>query len=523
MQMRTKLTALALLVAALAVGGMLGSVLTDAGGRPATAAPAAGQAELASELPATAATGLTDVASLERAVAASPRDVHALTYLGYGYLQRWRETADASYLPRAATALGRAQRLAPDDALVVTGLGSLALTQHEFRRALQLGRRAQGLAPYSAGPYGIVGDALVELGRYRQAFASFEKMSALKPNVASYARIAYARELLGDVDGAVAAMGLAVDAAAGQREAGAWSRVELAKLELQRGRLAEAAHLLRDALVLLPGYVLANEQLARVDAARGRLGPAIARARLASEAVPLPQVVSLLGDLYQRDGTDSRRPQAGGDGRRDRPSARRERRPHRSRGGPVRRRPPAPRLAGSSSARRRRGHSGPRSTGTTWSRGRSPVRAAAARPVRGRSARSGSGPATRSSSSTAPGSRPASATGARPGRGRAAHSQQARTSPCAGRQMSAGWRPNPPNRSGGRHEQAAYRTPDGRSRDEEGTCSARARGGPCRSRCGGDVHRQRPVERASVESLGGAADQPGSTRRQHRPVRVRQP
>ena len=302
MQMRTKLTALAALIAALAVGGMLGSVLTEAGGRTATAAPAAGQAQLASELPATAATGLTDVASLERAVTASPRDVHALTYLGYGYLQRWRETADASYLPRATTALGRAQRIAPEDPLVVTGLGSLALTRHEFRTALQLGRRAQALAPYSAGPYGIVGDALVELGRYRQAFASFEKMSALKPNVASYARIAYARELLGDVDGAVAAMRLAVDAAAGQREAGAWSRVELAKLEIQRGRLSEATHLLRDALVLLPGYVLANEQLARVDAARGRLGPAIARARLASEAVPLPQVVSLLGDLYERDG-----------------------------------------------------------------------------------------------------------------------------------------------------------------------------------------------------------------------------
>ena len=48
--------------------------------------------------------------------------------------------------------------------------------------------------------------------------------------------------------------------------------------------------------------MLANEQLARVEAARGRLGPAIARARIASEAVPLPQVVSLLGDLYERDG-----------------------------------------------------------------------------------------------------------------------------------------------------------------------------------------------------------------------------
>ena len=438
MQMRTKLTALALLVAALAVGGMLGSVLTDAGGRPATAAPAAGQAELASELPATAATGLTDVASLERAVAASPRDVHALTYLGYGYLQRWRETADASYLPRAATALGRAQRVAPDDPLVVTGLGSLALTQHEFRRALQLGRRAQGLAPYSAGPYGIVGDALVELGRYRQAFASFEKMSALKPNVASYARIAYARELLGDVDGAVAAMrprrrrrcgpagsgGLVAGRAREARDP-AWQAVGGGTSPARRPRP--------------PARLRARERAAR--AGRRRARPARPRDRAGPARVGGGAAAA--GRLAPRRSvrtgrTDGRRAQAGGDRRRDRPSARRERDPHRSRGGALRRRPSRAASRRSSRARRRRGHSGPRSTGTTWSRGRSPVRAAAARPVRGRSARSGSGPVTRSSSSTAPGSRAASATGARPGRGRAALSQQARTSPCAGPRTSAG-------------------------------------------------------------------------------------
>jgi Flp pilus assembly protein TadD len=42
--------------------------------------------------------------------------------------------------------------------------------------------------------------------------------------------------------------------------------------------------------------------LARVEAAQGRLGPAISRTRVASEAVPLPQIVSLLGDLYARAG-----------------------------------------------------------------------------------------------------------------------------------------------------------------------------------------------------------------------------
>src|SRR5438034_1316869 len=84
--------------------------------------------------------------------------------------------------------------------------------------ALLLGRLAIRLAPYSANPYGIEGDALLELGRYSQAFAAFQKMVDLKPNLSSYARVSYARELRGDLPGAITAMRMALDASAGDRE-----------------------------------------------------------------------------------------------------------------------------------------------------------------------------------------------------------------------------------------------------------------------------------------------------------------
>ena len=152
----------------------------------------------------------------------------ALIELGYAYQQRWRETGDASYLPRAGEALRRARSLAPRDPLAVTGQGLLALTRHDFRRALVLGRLAVRLAPGSARPYGVVGDALLELGRYREAFAAFDRMAALKPSLAAYARVAYARELIGRVGGAIAAMELALDSAGGHPEPTAWTHVELA-------------------------------------------------------------------------------------------------------------------------------------------------------------------------------------------------------------------------------------------------------------------------------------------------------
>ncbi len=293
-----------LLAVAIAVGAFLGGIVTE--GR---------SAQPGRDLPASVATALADAApgpvgrstalqvrELEDDVVRRPRDVAVLTALGYGYLQRWRETADASFLPRASEALDRARTLRPGDPLVLTGLGSLALTQHEFRRALSIGRDAVQAAPDSARPYGVVGDALLELGRYPQAFATFERMVAIRPSVASYARVAYARELTGDRAGASAAMQLALDAAGGQPEASAWVSVELAKLDLASGRLAPASHHVADALTLVPGYVFAEELRARIEAARGHLSAAIRIARRAAESVPLPQIVSLLADLEERAG-----------------------------------------------------------------------------------------------------------------------------------------------------------------------------------------------------------------------------
>ena len=243
-----------------------------------------------------------DLSRLEAAVRADPADVGSLLELGYAYQQRWRETGDASYLPRAGEALRRARSLAPRDALAVTGLGLLALTRHDFRRALVLGRLAVRLAPGSARPYGVVGDALLELGRYREAFAAFDRMAALKPSLAAYARVAYARELIGRVDGAIAAMELALDSAGGHPEPTAWTHVELAKLHFGRGELRRAERHYRSALAAFPGYPYAYDGLARVEAARGRLPRAIALERSAVEAVPLPQFVAELGELLERAG-----------------------------------------------------------------------------------------------------------------------------------------------------------------------------------------------------------------------------
>ncbi|HEU5212986.1 MAG TPA: hypothetical protein VFU10_09480 [Gaiellaceae bacterium] len=272
------------------------------GGALRTSQGAAGAAPVARSAPPPAHGTEADVRRQQAAVRGDPADVRALTALGFAYEQRMRETADPTYLTKADGVLRHALRLAPRSADAVVGLGSLALSRHQFGHAVVLGRRAQRLAPGAGLPYGIEGDGLLELGRYRAAFKAFTDMVHAEPGASAYARISYARELIGNRTGAEAAMRLALEASQGQAEPTAWARVELGKLLFGSGRTRAAVRQFRIAQVLMPGYPQALDSLARAEAALGRQQRAIRLANRAVETVPLPQFVTTLADLLQANG-----------------------------------------------------------------------------------------------------------------------------------------------------------------------------------------------------------------------------
>jgi tetratricopeptide (TPR) repeat protein len=291
-------TAAALVAAVSLVGGALRGSSGSAGAVPV-------KASVAGESFAAGFSG-GDTASFVRRLGdqlrARPGDAKGYTLLGLAYQQRARETGNPAYYTKSEQALDRAQTLAPEDSTTASALGSLALARHRFREALGFGRESVRLAPYTARNYGVVGDALIELGRYREAFRTFDHMSSLRPDLSSYSRVSYARELLGRPDAAKQAMTLALDAAGGQPEPTAWVETQLGKLAWSRGRIAEAEAHYRVALSIFPGYVYALEPLALVEEARGHHRAAIAVARHAADALPLPQTVATLGDLYAQHG-----------------------------------------------------------------------------------------------------------------------------------------------------------------------------------------------------------------------------
>jgi tetratricopeptide (TPR) repeat protein len=297
---RALLAGAAALVAATAA--LLGGVLA---GEPAAQPPAReGATEARGQLLQGFSPGDTPalVEGLVARVEADPSDAEGLALLGLAYQQRARETADPTFYTRAEEALRRAGVLRADDPLTLTGLAALAASRHRFAEARRLARRIVELNPASAEAHGILGDALVELGRYDEAFVAFDRMAALKPSLAAYARVAYARELLGRPRDAVAAMELAVGAGSARGENTAWALGELGNLHFNGGRLRPAERAYRGALARLSGYHRAQAGLARVRAAQSRFPEAVSLYRRAVDAVPLPEYAAGLGDTLTAAG-----------------------------------------------------------------------------------------------------------------------------------------------------------------------------------------------------------------------------
>jgi tetratricopeptide (TPR) repeat protein len=244
------------------------------------------------------------VADLERQAEERPSDSRVLTRLGLAYQQRARESGDPAFYPLSERALRHAHAAAPDDWIPLYGMAALAASRHRFHTALAIAERARRLSPRSASIYGVLGDAALELGLYGRAFAAFDRMAALRPSTAAYARVSYGREVLGDTAGAIEAMHLAVDAAGFRGEPAAWARVKLGDLYLGAGRLSQAAASYGDARALAPRYAPAVAGLGDIAVAKARLRAAASLYAQALALAPLPDYAVSLGDVRARLGEE---------------------------------------------------------------------------------------------------------------------------------------------------------------------------------------------------------------------------
>jgi tetratricopeptide (TPR) repeat protein len=257
------------------------------------------------EAPAAIAPGAStdqQIAALQEQVGAAPDDPLGYGDLGNTYLQKVRETGDATFYTKADGVFHQALRLDPSDFTSTSGLGSLALSRHDFRGGLAWGERARRINPTIARNYGVIADAQIELGRYAAAGRTLQRWVDLQPELSSYARVSYFRELHGDLPGAISAMRLAVSAGGDTPENSGYVQTLVGTLRLDLGAYAGAERAYRSALALDHGYPPALAGLARVEAGRGDYAAAIRHYRHVVRVLPLPEYVIGLGETEQAAG-----------------------------------------------------------------------------------------------------------------------------------------------------------------------------------------------------------------------------
>lgn len=219
------------------------------------------------------------------------------------FLQEARVTANHhEYIPKAIALLDEALRRDPENFEAQVTKASVLMTLHQFSEAKKLSESVISQNSYSAFAYGVLCDALVELGEYDQAVKTSDKMLSIRPDLRSYARAAYLRELHGDTRGARDAMKLAADAGVNGQENRAWALYNLANLYLHEAQLDTAEFLYKGILEERPNYAWALNGLAQVRLAQGKTDEAIGLLNKALESTPEHSFLEQLADIYRSMG-----------------------------------------------------------------------------------------------------------------------------------------------------------------------------------------------------------------------------
>jgi tetratricopeptide (TPR) repeat protein len=171
----------------------------------------------------------------------NPSDIKSLLALAALYIQEGRSTGNFNYYNAAATKLlNDVLEKEANNFEALTFKATILLSQHRFEEGYKIAEQARQMYPLNAYVHGLIVDANVELGNYEAALDAADKMISIRPDIRSYSRIAYLREIHGDIPGAIEAMSLAIDAGAPGDENTEWCRVQMGKLYEQMGKMKEA-------------------------------------------------------------------------------------------------------------------------------------------------------------------------------------------------------------------------------------------------------------------------------------------
>lgn len=245
---------------------------------------------------------------LEDQVRKNPTNTGYQLSLAQTYMQFAIQTRqEPTYIPKAEKLLKDLRKSHPDLYEAKALQASLFNTLHEFEKARDLASTLIEENDKVAYVYGILIDALVELGQYEEAVAACDKMISIKPGLASYARASYLRELHGDGDGALEAMVLAADAALVGSEERAWALYQIGQLYLAEDNLHAASSIFSGILEERPGYAFAIGGHGHIQLIEGNYEEATRLLTTAYELVPADEFLEGLVEVYEATNEDEKK------------------------------------------------------------------------------------------------------------------------------------------------------------------------------------------------------------------------
>jgi tetratricopeptide (TPR) repeat protein len=233
-------------------------------------------------------------------IEANPDDNDSKLKLAAAYIEEARITGDHGYYdPATIELLDDVLKANPKNFEALCYKATVLLSQHHFAEGLAIATEAVKINPNNAYVYGIMCDANLELGKYEGAVNMADKMVSIRPDIRSYLRISYLREIYGDYKGAIQAAKLAVSSGYPGLEQTVFARMILAHLYEYTGSLDTATYQCNMALNERADYAFAIAGLARVEKAKGNYKEAIAYLEKAKTNIIEYSFSDELTDLYR--------------------------------------------------------------------------------------------------------------------------------------------------------------------------------------------------------------------------------
>src|SRR5208282_5944449 len=191
--------------------------------------------------------------------------------------RRAQETSDVTFYAQAEDAVKKSLAIAPNNFETEKKHVSILLGEHEYPAALEAAKALNKRVPDDVMVYGLLTDANVELGNYKDAEIAAQWMLDLRPgNLPALIRAAHLRELFGDAEGAYELMEMAYQSTPATEIAERASLLtQMGHLRLASGSPDSAEKLFEQALTTLPTHPAALGNLAELRITQKRYAEAV--------------------------------------------------------------------------------------------------------------------------------------------------------------------------------------------------------------------------------------------------------